>query len=318
MPAFFTHNTFVQQNCDSKEEFANIRALGGQGTDVFFFYGHSLAKRENKSQKRYFGTLIHHINIADAYLFLLEYASKQNDKEMLYAYLKGLFMHYVMDRNCHPYIFYRTGFPISKDPSEEEKNKYMNYHVTFESILDTVYSKKYKLFRSHKRYIKCPDEQIKSVSKMFAELAKYLHYNYIDDLTYYNAYKDLLFTESILYSPYGIKKFFVHIFAKNKIIDNMMSPCRSKPYEKYDLLNLKHTEWKNCVSGEAYNESFPELVEKARQELKIVDSILEKGKDGSITREDMINFINNIDHDGFVVDSKKIYYQVYSNLEDNN
>ena len=315
MPAFFTHNTFVQQNCNPKDKFAHIRALGGQGTDVFFFYGYSLAKREKKSQKRYFGTLIHHIDIADAYSFLLEYASKQEDSDMLYDYLKGLFMHYVMDRNCHPYIFYRTGFVTTPDSTKQEKDKYMGYHVTFESILDTVYSKKYKTFKCHKKYVKCPNEQVKSVSKMFYELAKYLNYDDIDELTYYNAYKDLMFAESILYSPLGIKKFFIHLFAKNKTIDNMMSPSRIKPYAKYDVLNLAKEEWKNCVTGEVHNESFLELVENAKNELKQVDFIINKSKNNNV-RDDMKIFISNIDHDGFIVNSEKKYYKVYSKVED--
>lgn len=317
MPAFFTHYTFVKNNTSPIDKYAKIRALGGQGTDVFFFYGHTLRKRENKANIRYFGTTIHHINIADAYSFLLEYASKQADREMLFAYLKGLFMHYVMDRNCHPYIFYRTGFADPNSKNEKDADKYMNYHVGFEAILDTVYGKLNKTFQRHSKCAKCPDVQVKSVSKMYSELAKYIGYKGIDELTYFNAYKDMLFAESVLYSPLGVKKFFVHnVFMKNSNIDNMMSPARVKPFEQYDVLNLKHNDWLDCVSGEVHRESFLELVDNAKKELATVDAIIKKAKKCENIKSDMTKFVKNIDHDGFEVNAVKVHYQVYLDLED--
>ena len=317
MPAFYTHFTFVSKNTNAQDKYAKIRALGGQGPDVFFFYGYSAAKREKKSQKRYFGTYIHHINIADAYSFLLEYAAKQSDSEMLYSYLKGLFMHYVMDRNCHPYIFYRTGFADAKTGTDADKAKYMNIHVGFEGIMDTIIGKQNKTFQCPKKCAKCPEEQVKSVSKMFFELAKYLKFEDIDELTYYHAYKDLLFAESILYSPLGVKKFFVHkIFCRGNYIDCMMSPCKTKPYEKYDILNEKKNEWRDCVTGEKRRESFLELVENAKKELPNVDKMIEKASNKIDIREDMAVFINNVDHDGFQVNATKIHYQNYLDEKD--
>lgn len=317
MPAFYTHYTFVKKNTDVSDQFFPIQALGGQGPDVFFFYGYSLKKREKKAEKRYFGTYIHHINISDAYSFLLEYASKQEDSEMLFSYLKGLFMHYVMDRNCHPYIFYRTGFADSKTGTEEDKKKYMNIHVGFEGVMDTIIGKENKTFKNPKKCAKCPENQVKSVSRMFFELAKYLNYKDIDELTYYHAFKDLLFAESILHSPLGIKKFFVHnIFCKGSYIDCMMSPSRTKPFEKYDILNLKKDEWCDCVTGEKHNESFLELVKNAQEEIKQIDKLIEKAAKKENIRDDMVLFINNIDHDGFTVNAEKVHYKNYLDMAD--
>ena len=317
MPAFYTHYTFVEKNSEQKDKYARIRGLGGQGPDVFFFYGHSLGKRENKAKIRDFGTYLHHTNISSAYNFLLEYSADKEDKKMLHAYIKGLFMHYVLDRNCHPYVFFRTGFPTSENPTDKEKEKYMNYHVRFESILDTIYGKLNNTFKSSGKCAKCPDVQVKSVSKMFYELAKFLNYEGIEELTYYNAYKDMLFVESVLYSPLGVKKFLVHnIFARNKNIDCMMSPSSTKAFEKYDILNLQHSRWFDCVSGAERRESFFDLVDKAREELLTVDTIIRKSYRGDNVKRDITKFVDNIDHDGFEVGAKKLHYQVFSDLRD--
>lgn len=311
MPALFTHNTFIEKNTDQKDKYAKVRALGGQGPDVFFFYGYSLVKRKKKSQRRYFGTYLHHINIADAYSFLLEYAAKQEEREMLYAYLKGVLMHYVMDRNCHPYIFYRTGFATESD-SKVEVDTYMNFHVKFEATLDTIYAKRNKTFKHPRRFIKCPKKQVKVISKMFYDLAKYLKYDDIDEFTFYTSYKDLVFVESILYSPLGIKKFFIHhSFLNNSFVDCMMSPNKTKPFEKYDILNLQNSVWKDCVTGVERTESFEDLVENCKKELKIVDILIEKASNKENIRDEMTKFINNIDHDGFEVNAKKLHYQNY-------
>jgi len=312
MPGFYTHYTFVRKNTDPKDEYASIRALGAQGPDIFFFCGYSLAKREKKSQTRYFGTYLHHINISDAYSFLLEYAAKQKDSEVLFAYLKGLFMHYVMDRNCHPYIFYRSGFSNNSD----EKAKYMRYHFLFEAILDSVYSKNNRTFVRPSKCIKCKKEEVKSVSKMFFELARHLKYSDINKDTFYNCYKDALFGESGLYSPTGFKKFFFHTFMKDSSFDCLCPPAHTKKYEKYDVLNLKHSTWLDCISGAEHNESFLELVDKAINEIPKIDAIIALAKKKASVKEEVKKFANNIDHDGFEVDKWKKHYELFLNPED--
>ena len=152
---------------------------------------------------------------------------------------------------------------------------------------------------------------------MFYELAKFLNYEGIEELTYFNAYKDMLFVEKVLYSPLGVKKFFVHnIFARNKNIDCMMSPSKTKAFEKYDILNLQHSKWFNCVSGAERYESFFDLVDKAREELLTVDAIIRKAYRGDNVKRDITKFVDNIDHDGYEVGAKKLHYQVFSDLRD--
>lgn len=305
MPAFYTHFTFVKKNIDPKDKYAQILALGGQGPDVFFYYGYSLAKREKKSQKRYFGTFLHHTNISDAYSFLIEYACKQKDKDMLLAYIKGLFMHYIIDRNCHPYIFYRSGFSLNG----QENPKYVCNHALFESILDKVYSKNCNTLTAPAKYIRCSKDDVVSISKMFYKLARFLKYDSIDKDTFYEAYKDFVFAQKALYSPLGVKKFFIHnVFCKNSLIDCMCMPVNEKKYDSHDVLNLSHRVWRDCISGIERTESFLELVDNGVKEVAKIDTVLKKAAKNPNVRDDIKKFVNNIDHDGFTVNKWKKHY----------
>ena len=91
----------------------------------------------------------------------------------------------------------------------------------------------------------------------------------------------------------------------------MMSPNKTKPFEKYDILNLQNSVWKDCVTGVERTESFEDLVENCKKELKIVDILIEKASNKENIRDEMTKFINNIDHDGFEVNAKKLHYQNY-------
>ena len=84
MPAILLHYTFVKENTNNDKYFS-LTALGGQGPDPFFFYGYDKKKeREHKKEIRHFGSYLHHIDIADAYNHMMEYASKSENKELLY------------------------------------------------------------------------------------------------------------------------------------------------------------------------------------------------------------------------------------------
>jgi hypothetical protein len=53
---------------------------------------------------------LHDIDISRVYNELIKYANASSDKELLYSYIEGLFLHYSLDRECHPYIFAKAGY----------------------------------------------------------------------------------------------------------------------------------------------------------------------------------------------------------------
>ena len=92
----------------------------------------------------------------------------------------------------------------------------------------------------------------------------------------------------------------------------MTLPRNDKQYHQYDILNDKKNDWLNCVTGEKRNDSFFELMEKASNDLKVLDEIFESINNGAYDISQINRFVNNINHSGFEVNAKKIYYKLYS------
>jgi hypothetical protein len=114
MPAITTHYSFaLEMGKLFPSAYPEARYLGAQGPDPFFFYGQfPWKKRKNKKEIDAYGSLLHHIDIATRSTPLSSkfMRRREKDKELLFAYIEGLFLHYVLDRDCHPYIFPKAGF----------------------------------------------------------------------------------------------------------------------------------------------------------------------------------------------------------------
>ena len=301
MPASLVHFAFIKENIDNKDKYFMETALGGQGPDVFFFYGYSLSKRENKHPIRYFGTYLHHIDIAEVYFKLIDYANKSQDKEVLLAYIRGLLMHYILDRNVHPYIFYRSGF-VSSGSKEDEFNNLLS-HAYFESGLDKIYSTRHKTLQNPKKCVKIPNSSLVAITRMWYWIAKEMKYEGIEPDTFIDCYEDMRFALGALSSPLKIKKFFFHLIKRNTLVDALSFPFTNKKAIKEDYLNTSKREWKNCVTGDSRNESVDELVANAVAETREIDTLLNEP-----SSKKMKTFIHEIDHDGFKVGATKKYF----------
>lgn len=88
----------------------------------------------------------------------------------------------------------------------------------------------------------------------------------------------------------------------------MSSPDKVRHNDKMDLLNESHSFYRDCVSGEKFNFSFFELMENAKKDVARVDEFLAKAQRGESVKGDIMDFVHNVDHDGFVVSTEKKYY----------
>jgi len=303
MPAIMTHFAFAKMRAEENVD-NDVFYLGAQGPDVFFFYGYSLKKREHIKDIRGFGTHLHHIDISKAYFYLLSYANEKSgrEKEILNRFIRGLFVHYIMDRNCHPFVFYRTGFASE----EKDKNYYFAAHASYESYIDCLIKERFHLKVAPRKAITAQKEKVKIISTMMHHLAKDVFNN--DDIkedSYYISWKDMKFCQVIFHSPLGIKKNIIRLLAPKSAINAMMTPRKVKRNDVLDVLNDAKDEWRDCVTDEIHNDSFLELIAKASDEVDALDKLLAS----KYSEEQLKDFVHLTDHDGFRVDSEKKYFK---------
>ncbi|MCH5180961.1 MAG: hypothetical protein J1F32_07085 [Erysipelotrichales bacterium] len=308
MPATITHYEFIK-SLAKHDKYFDVLALAGQGPDPFFFFGYNFKKREDTKEIRDFGTLLHHIDIAPIYNFMIKYAISKSgeEKEVLLAYVRGFMYHYCLDRNTHPYIFYISGF----SDDEKEKRKYFLEHAKVEASIDALVYKKCKETKSLKHMINVKDSHLKIISKMFYFLGKkHFSIDYVKEDSFYLAVKDMCLVNRILNSPLKVKKLFFMIFFKNHELNIMSGPLKLNSLKKYDLFNSSKQKWLNCVNGNIRFESFYELFDNAKSDAAVVNEIMTKAHDGEDVFKDLEKFTHNIDHDGFTVGAHKKYFKL--------
>lgn len=104
MPDFWTHNLIGEKllnTIDSQLEKKlnnNYFFLGCQGPDIFFYEQFSV-----HTDPPNIGELIHQEATVDVFKTTFKYL-KENYNEKLFSYICGWILHYVVDKNCHPYI----------------------------------------------------------------------------------------------------------------------------------------------------------------------------------------------------------------------
>ncbi|MDR0832195.1 MAG: zinc dependent phospholipase C family protein [Bacillales bacterium] len=301
MPSLLTHYNFAKNKTILPKEKAlyRLQLLGNQGPDPFFFYG-SVGSKNNMTAINSFGSLLHHINPLNLFLFFLDYAQKDlENKNKILAYLEGLISHYILDRNCHPYVFYRT---------EQENHKNLIDHQRFEANIDRFYQKENKHIHPINA-IKANKKDVALISKIFFEFAKSINYENIDENSFLNSYKAMVLAELIIFSFIGIRKCIFNTFLKNSTINAMSTPLKLEG--KIDYLNLKKELWQMPNTAKNHYESFPELMQNAEKEYLYVHNLLLKND----IKKELDLFINNTQHDGIKVgDSITYFNSVYKSL----
>lgn len=298
MPSVLTHHFFnltsgiIYKDKDLKD----LQKLGAQGPDPFFFYGVTHPFWKNKKTVTGFGSFLHHIDPAQTFIFFLEKAlGDPENKEVILAYLQGIVNHYVLDRNCHPFVFYKTGFG----------SKYSMFdHQRFESNIDVHFYQASKTTPT--KAIHANVKQVEIISHVYFELAQKLEYSGIEKDSFLKSYKQMLTTEAVLFSRLGIKKFFVNLFLKHTSINAMCKPLNFEG--KIDYLNDKKTEWRHPANLAIFNFSFLELVERAQNELKIIQELIVRASNGEDVQKDIYKFTNELNHDGNLLSEKFVEY----------
>ena len=246
MPALQTHYTFVKKTAVNQERkhFGAV-VLGSQGPDPLFFVGQlPWIKRKNAKSANVFGSSLHHRDYSELYVAMIDYALKNEHKELLLDFIEGILMHYVLDRNCHPYVFSVTGFDLPNDEKIVGKY-YMSYHTRIESAIDMIYAGNNGLYKKYNKdsLATVSDAELMEISKMwyFANEATFKYEN-IEPNTFYLGVKDYLSVMKFLNHARWFKRWFVKVFVGeySSAYALIYPKDLKKRYGDIDFMNEKH------------------------------------------------------------------------------
>jgi hypothetical protein len=313
MPSSITHYLFAQRAFAVASKTLpfihnNQTAInfGTQGPDPLFFYGTiPWRKRFNKTGVNALGSALHTSRVFEKYDAMIKYAKNQKveNKDLLFSYIFGHGLHYLLDRVAHAYVFYQTGF----DKAGNLTGKYTTDHALFESMIDLLYPQSLGLkpyaIKPHQT-IELKDEEAQAISKMYASQEA------IDDMVFYNAWLD---TKYLLKFFLDSKSFKLHLLAKlklkNSIMYSMMHKFKVEDNDKIDYLNQSHQSWHNPNTNELHNSSFSDLFEEALTDLSGWIEILDIAYQNKEYLDKLIKFCNNRGYDGIEIGAKMLYHK---------
>ena len=304
MPAILTHYTFAKKAIpDELRPFQAAVNLGTQGPDTFMAYGTvPWRKRTEVKKVQGWGHVMHSLPVESVYLPMMDYAAKQPERDLLYAYIEGILMHYSLDRLMHAYIFYRSGV--------DENGKLSGYygwsHGAFEAILDKVLAKREGTYGKLASCILTPEDQVRAISKMWAACSP----TPLDEDAFYLSYLDFVGAEKLLYTPHGFKRPLFRLLGKYSTPWAQSHPLHISAFAPLDVLNEARAEWLNPSTGEAHNESVDDLFEQALKDFAEVHRLVQEHKQGKDIAEAFQKWTLGLDHEGGPVGMKKVHYDL--------
>ncbi len=313
MPAIITHYAFALEAMERKDRLKDEKEallIGAQGPDPFFFFGQKpWNRRHSRESINSFGHELHHIDPTDCYYALIEISNSAPDeiKGVLQSYIEGVFLHYCLDRNCHPYIWSRCGYGLNA----EEKKEWGASHTWLETLIDFVYGSEKKLFTPKAyRYLEISYSSLTAISHlwMLANEAT-LKKERFDENSFILSLVDYRSIMRLTNVPHGWSHFLTSFLGKKSVAHKMNYPKKmDESISSLDVMNDKHAMWRDPVKGFHRSESLRDLMHQAEEDYRAVLPILRAsfmGEEGS--KEALRKFCHELDHDGYRP-SEKLQY----------
>ena len=312
MPNALTHYTFAKDVALDEGEHLLAAYLGAQGPDPFFFFGaDTLFFHRHAKAISSLGGITQHEPMAPTYWAMMEYAQKSENKDLLFAYIDGLLMHYVVDCACHPYIFYCTGFTDRPEDPPAVHHHYNFSHMCFEVDIDFIYAKQKGTYQRVDKVLALNDRDLRIVSLMWYDVNKIAQkVTYIQKDSFYRAVKDYRYAQRLAWDKNGKKKAFAKkVFGKESFYYGMIYPQSLKGFESVDFLNESHHPWK-MPAGEERTESFLDLLEEAKNRYRKLHALLLEAKAGEDVHEALDKTSEGLNHEGIIPNSPKLYWKL--------
>jgi hypothetical protein len=313
MPSILTHQYFanlileeVKKTIPFLTNQQSLLWLGSQGPDPFFFYGHAiLRKRLSTTSINQFGSTLHNQEPMDSLWPLIEhgwFGSKAD--EVTKAYVIGALTHYALDRTCHPYVFYRTGF----DEHGSLTGHYSADHARLEVEMDVALVDKFNL----KSKVYQPKETL-NLSKVSLQSISQLYFQafpkQVQHDTFQLAVEDMQSTYRFLYHGSMLNRLLVVLVSGRRSLPmSLIHPRFLSVSVKDRSLNLSRKLWKDPVTGKTSQATMMQLINDAKTYLLPILKLLIQGK---LTKAFVKEWTDRIDYDGKPIGKTMKYFSSY-------
>lgn len=300
MPSILTHHYFAdllikkyQKDWTFLKEFASLVWVGSQGPDPLFFFGRApFKKRLGRETINAFASTLHGQLPIRSLGPLLEAGWYVQDQDpLLKAYVFGALSHYVLDRVCHPYIFYRSGF----DEQGQLTGHFNADHARLEVEIDLAIVQKQALSpMSYQPKVTLSVEpmQLSKISELYAKsFPKLMNFD-----TYRHAVEDMRATYRFLYHGSWLNRLLVILLAgKRSLPFSLIHPTRIRPELAKQALNLSRKTWLHPVTKTSSQQSFMNLLDEALTLFEAAILLLQQKR---YDAQAWTKFTENIDYDG--------------------
>ncbi|MEX2461483.1 MAG: zinc dependent phospholipase C family protein [Paenibacillaceae bacterium] len=235
MPNIWTHLIFGQEVLQELQlihileqpKLRNTFNLGCQGPDILFYHNFWPWQRDKKMNK--LGSAMHSTECGPMLLETVHTVQARELDDPVVVYVLGFLLHHVLDRNMHPYIFYRSGF-----------KKWDHQH--FEVAMDTLIVK-HKLGLETWRtpvwkQINIGEHMPEGTLTMLNIAAQQLYpklTEHIQESDWDKAYQDMIQAQKIFHDPSGIKRILTFQQIEPMVFKRKLT--------HHDFLNEARKEW---------------------------------------------------------------------------
>lgn len=277
MPNIITHDLFCKEVLKeiqddllkSKiEKYMQEYRIGSNGPDFLFFHNiYALNKKAKKRISKY-GGMLHTSKVNTFYETAIKAYHNQivgDEKDAMYVYIIGHYLHHQLDSIMHPYVYYNVGWGSIESSF---------YHHTFESMMDTMLLNYYehKTIKEYNTPALCKTNAFTNtvISNVYVPCIKQCFKENIKKADIKKSLNDWYLSQRILYDPSGFKYKNIKFIEKKvhfEFLSGSIVPIEED--KEHDILNLKHSVWLNPVTGIPSNQSVFDLINEAIELTKI-------------------------------------------------
>lgn len=284
MPAFASHYIFAMEMMETLKEISDFKLndnavlTGAQGPDIFFF--HRALPWQSGKPLRKLGSALHRSNPAVLLDRLYEYCCKTQNADIAKSYALGFILHYSLDRNCHPFVYFLQN-KITESNSRFNAN---SAHNIIEHSIDSIMInnrlgiEKPRLFETAKT-IKLTAVELNETAQEIAFLTGISSY---DSKT---AVTDMKHMQHMLFDKSGKKEKIISVleqaaapFTNNFLLSSYFRTDDLEKAQKY--VNIENRQWASPFDNKIHSSSFFDLFEKSKKDAEEMILKWQNGADG--------------------------------------